>query len=199
MTVRRRDPRVDPLSLPPDEEGDPRKPRREAQAPILIEHLAVSTIIAERSHSEPPPGESLKPQVMSADPRLEMLDRRIANNDWTGIVSELGPLQDVGRLPPNLGLAAALAHHELASEGDQDAVAIGVRCTAALLGVPETSQTAGLIGRRLFRKNPVRLAERPAPPPRTSLVLVAAALVVGGTVGWLLSGGLAVVRALFGR
>jgi hypothetical protein len=68
---------------------------------------------------------------------------------------------------------------------------------AALLGVPETSRAAGLLGRRLFRKNPVRFREpEEAPPPRTSVLVVLVALVLGGLVGWLASGGWLVVRRL---
>jgi hypothetical protein len=189
MSVRRPDPRVDPLSIPPAAE------RGDADAPKDVERVAVSTIIAEKSRSEPPPDET-HGRVMSADARLDALERRMGDNDWGGIASELGSLEDAGRLPPNLGLAVALAHHELQTEGNQEAVAIGVRCMAALLGVPETSRTASLLGRRLFRKNPVRFRERQAPPARISLLIVAVTLVLGGSVGWLMSGGMGVVRRL---
>lgn len=211
MSERRPDPRVDPLSIPPAaERGDAAAPddrglgseqAREAPkagavaAPVIIERVAVSTIIAEKSRSEPPP-EDTHGRVMSADPRLDALERRMGDNDWGGIASELGSLEDAGRLPPNLGLAVALAHHELQTEGNQEAVAIGVRCMAALLGVPETSRTASLLGRRLFRKNPVRFRERPAPPARISVIIVLVTLLLGGGVGWLMSGGLSVVRRL---
>ena len=133
--------------------------------PIIMEQVAISTIIAEKSRTVPPTGEAARyAKVTIADPRLDALDRRIADTDWSGIVADLGSLEDAGRLPPALGLAVAVAHHEIEKEGNQDAVAIGVRCMAALLGVPETSRTAGLLGRRLFRKNPVRFREREAPP-----------------------------------
>jgi hypothetical protein len=227
MTVRRPDPRVDPLSIPPGKRGEHSEDRPEGSAseplagaseplagptdeekgraeprayaaPVIMEQVALSTIIAEKSRTEPPP-EDKHARVMSADTRLEALERRMADNDWGGIVSDLGSIEDAGRLPPNLGLAVALAHHELESEGNQDAVGIGVRCVAALLGVPENSRTAGIIGRRLFRKNPVRFREREAPPARVSVLIVVVTLVLGGTVGWLLSGGLAVVRRLLLR
>jgi hypothetical protein len=202
MTVRRPDPRVDPQSNPPGEHHEPddaAEPRDAAASappePVTVERVALSSIIAEHSVSAPPP-EDKHARVMSTDTRLDALERRMADNDWKGIASDLGSLEDAGRLPPNLGLAVALAHHELEGEGNQEAVAIGVRCMAALLGMPETSRTAGLLARRLFRKNPVRFRERKAPPPRVSLFIVAVTLVLGGTVGWLLSGGAGVVRRL---
>jgi hypothetical protein len=214
MSKRRPDPRVDPLSMPPasaetaeerdGQEGDAPAPVRVSApqgaptGPIIIEQVAISTIIAEKSRTVPPTGEAARyAKVTIADPRLDALDRRMADTDWPGIVADLGALEDAGRLPPALGLAVAVAHHEISKEGNQEAVAIGVRCMAALLGVPETSRAAGLLGRRLFRKNPVRFREpEEAPPPRTSVLVVLVALVLGGLVGWLASGGWLVVRRL---
>jgi len=179
-----RDPRADPLSGPQNM-AEPR-----------VERVVVSTVIAEKSHSLPPLEDARQPPVRSADPRIDALERRINVNDWSGIVVELGTLEAVGRLPPNLGLVAALAHHETNPDGNQEAVDIGVRCMAALLNVPETSRTASVVARRLFRKNPVSFRQRKAPPARTSVLIMLITLVLGGTVGWLLSGGWSVVRRL---
>ena len=219
MTERRRDPRVDPPSIPPDERplessADPkpnRDPRAEPEsvpplggdtpsskrkAEPIVERVAISAVVADKAPSTPPSDAPRQDPVVSADPRMEAVERRINDNDWKGIVSELGSLDEVGRLPPNLGLVAALAHHEADSAGNQEAVAVGIRCMAAILNVPENSRTAGVIARRLFRKFPVRFRERKAPPARVSVLIMVVTLVLAGTVGWLLSGGWGVVRSL---
>jgi hypothetical protein len=213
MSERRPDPRVDPLSIPPekrvreevdptsDERSDPMSnpPLRALVEPIIVEKVAISTIIAEKSRTEPPP-EDKAGRVVVTDPRLESLERKLAANDWNAIKAELGSLEEVGHLPPNLGLGVALAHHELAPEGSQEAIAVGVRCMGALLGVGESSPMAGLIGRRTFRKNFVRGTEKTPPPPaRISVPWIVLALVVGAAVGWLAGGGLAMVRGMAGH
>jgi hypothetical protein len=65
-----------------------------------------------------------------------------------------------------------------------------------LLGVAPDGSIAGVIARRLLRTNPVRFRDRKAPPARISILIVVVTLVLGGTVGWLLSGGWSVVRSL---
>lgn len=128
-------------------------------------------------------------KVTSRDPRYEPIEKLLDLNDWKKITDELGPMSDVGKLPPNLGLLAALAHNEAKKEGDPDAVATAIRCMAGLLGVAEDSPIARVLARRMLRKNPVKLSERKAPPAKTSLLIVLATLIGGGGVGFLASEG----------
>ena len=127
--------------------------------------------------------------VTSQDPRYEPLEKLLDANDWRKIAAQLGPMATIGKLPPNLGLVAALAHNENAKDGDPDAVVAAIRCMAALLGVAEESPIARVLARRMSRKNPVRIRDRRAPPARTSLLIVLATLLMGGGVGWLASSG----------
>jgi hypothetical protein len=127
--------------------------------------------------------------VTSRDPRYEPIEKLLDLNDWKTITSELGPMEDVGKLPPNLGLLAALAHNEATKDGDPDAVATAIRCMASVLGVAEDSPIARVLARRMLRKNPVKLSERKAPPAKTSVLIVLATLVGGGGIGWLASEG----------
>ena len=138
---------------------------------------------AETKPLAPPPARS----VTSQDPRYEPLEKLLDANDWKKIGVELGPMDKVGKLPPNLGLVAALAHNENAKNGDPEAVVTAIRCMAGLLGVAEDSPIARVLARRLLRKNPVRIRDRQAPQARTSLLIVVATLVMGGGVGWLAS------------
>jgi hypothetical protein len=135
------------------------------------------------------PVEKPAKKITSQDPRYEPLEKLLDRNDWKKIGDELGPMSDVGKLPPNLGLLAALAHNEVAKEGNPDAAAAAIRCMAGLLGVSDDSPIARVLARRMLRKNPVKLTERQAPPARTSFLIVLVTLVLGGGVGFVASAG----------
>ena len=128
-------------------------------------------------------------KITSRDPRYEPLEKLLDTNDWKKIAAEVGPMDDVGKLPPNLGLLAALAHNEVSKDGNPDAAAAAIRCMAGLLGVDEDSPIARVLARRMLRKNPVKLSERQAPPARTSFLIVVITLVLGGGVGFVASAG----------
>ncbi len=128
-------------------------------------------------------------KITSRDPRYEPLEKLLDTNDWKKIAAEVGPMDDVGKLPPNLGLLAALAHNEVAKDGNPDAAAAAIRCMAGLLGVDDDSPIARVLARRMLRKNPVKLSERQAPPARTSFLIVVITLVLGGGVGFVASAG----------
>jgi hypothetical protein len=152
-------------------------------------HVPAAVSIAVAEPSRPP-------QITSGDPRIPSLERRIDDNDWRGIATELGTLDEVGTLPPTLGLLSALAHHEASDERSHEAMMASVRCVAALMSLPDDSKIAGVIARRLLRKNPVRFRDRRAPTARASIAIMVVTLLLGGTAGWLLSGGWTVVHAL---
>lgn len=192
------DPRADPISTPPDAAED-----------FSVDRVAVPKVakgsagVAKSSSGEDersPDDESSSPvessvvavaesksQITSQDPRYEPLEKLLDLNDWKQIASELGPLDGLGQLPPNLGLLAALAHNESATGGDHEAAGVAIRCMAGLLGVADDSPIARVLARRMLRKNPVRLSERKAPPAKTSLLIVLVTLIVGSGVGWLAS------------
>lgn len=182
----RPDPRAEPESLPPD--GGAR-----ATPDHSVERVVVSKIDAkesgsdarievegERDKSEPKP-------ITSEDPRVVELEPLVERNDWKQVASMLGGLDDAGKLPPNLGLVAAVAHNEVEKDGSAEARKLAVRCMASLLGIPAESELARVVARRLLRKNPVSFRQRPAPPAKTSAFIVVVVLVVGGALGWFLS------------
>lgn len=179
------DPRADPDSELSTKEGD-----------FSVDRVDVGNIgpaspsSVEQAAEASDTGEGPKPvrKITSQDPRYEPLEKLLDKNDWKQICDDLGPMESVGKLPPNLGLVAALASHEMSKDGDQAAVAIAIRCMAGVLGVAEDSPIARVLARRLLRKNPVRFSERKAPPARTSFLIVLLALIVGGGVGLLAAG-----------
>lgn len=178
-------------SLPPAAQESPASsPRFDSRADPSSERPAEPRL--------PTPEPAPLPRVSSAppkgEPRLLPLDRMINDNDWRAVSKELGPLSEAGNLPPNLALLAAIAHRETSEQEGQEAIAVGVRAMGKLLGVPGDGAIAGVVARRLLRTNPVRFRDRKAPPARISILIVVLTLVLGGTVGWLLSGGWSVVR-----
>jgi hypothetical protein len=185
------DPRTDPLSHPPAKNDDFSVDR------VRLSKSTSTPKIAVKDEPELPAapsaltGESVprakSSAVTSVDPRHEIVEKLLDANDWRGLSKELGPLEEVGKLPPNLGILAALAHNETIPAGHPDAVATVLRCMAAILDVSEDSPIARILARRILRKNPVRLRDRKAPPARVSLLIVGITLAVGGGVGWLVS------------
>ncbi len=160
----RPDPRVDPDSLPP----------APASLPIA---------------SVPPPA-PLAPRASIAvgpDPRIAKIEPLVARNDWKLVADMLGPIEDASKLPPNLGLVSALAHNELAKDGNAEARAIGIRSMAAVLGMQAESEIVRVVTRRLLRKNPIAFRQRAAPPAKTSFFIIVVVLILGSATGWFLS------------
>lgn len=200
------DPRAEADSFPPTDDFSvdrvavpktaKRSSIREESASEKEQAVAAESSVVAVADAEKVADSSAKPKVdvahgkvTSQDPRYEPIEKLLDRNDWKKITDELGPMSDVGKLPPNLGLLAALAHNETKKDGDPDAVATAIRCMAGLLGVADDSPIARVLARRMLRKNPVKLSERKAPPARTSMLIVLATLVGGGGIGWLASEG----------
>jgi len=191
------DPRADPVSLPPlADEGSSTEDEKGPKEDFSVDRVVVSKAAAKvPASADAPEPEALSSAVVptnakkitSQDPRYEAIEKLFDLNDWNKIRDELGAMGDVGKLPPNLGLVAAVAHNEAAKDGDPESIAIAIRCMAGLLGVAEDSPVARVLARRILRKNPVKLRDRQAPAARTSLMIVLLTLVLGGGVGWLAS------------
>ncbi len=171
----RPDPRAEPDSVPPDQAADSH-----------VERVVVPAITAEPSKDDDPSGVV---KITSIDPRITAIEPLVERNDWKGVADELGALEDVGKLPPNLGLIAAIAHNELAKDGSTEARTVANRCMAGILGLPIESELVRVLSRRLLRKNAVRLRERPAPPARVSAFIILATIVIGGALGWFFATG----------
>jgi hypothetical protein len=163
----------------------------ESTAPNVPSSPIADLLAEEISHApKTPPPEPLhaKTTITSIDPRLEDAMKSVETGDWLAIAKQLGPLDKAGGLPPTLGLLCALAHHETDDpELGQAANEVAIRCMASLFGIPGDSPIPLVLAKRLLRKNPVAWRARPAPPAKTSFLIVAATLVIGSAIGWLLS------------
>lgn len=173
----------------PDPRAEPESDSETSTPQVSVERVVVSKIDAKGD--EVPEEVALSSErsvtVKSADPRVEEIEPLVERNDWKAIAEKLGPVEDAGKLPPNLGLVAALAHNEMAKDGSLEARNVAVRSMGALLGLPAENELARVLARRLLRKNPTGFRQRPAPPARTSFVIVLVVLVLGGALGWFLS------------
>jgi hypothetical protein len=168
----RPDPRAEPESLPPLE-----PPPAESQTVAKADAVAISSVTA-----SPKPTPTITP-----DPRVAQIEPLVARNDWKLVAGVLGPIEDAEKLPPNLGLVAAVAHNELAPEGNADARKVANRSMAALLGMAPDSEVVQVVTGRLLRKNPIAFRKRPAPPAKTSMLIVFAVLMLGSAAGWFLA------------
>jgi hypothetical protein len=121
------------------------------------------------------------------DPRLLKYEPLVERTAWEQLQGELSREAE---LSPVLELLHIIARREtLPNNEGQSAVQLSqeaIATLARLLGVPETSPTALLLGKRLLRKNPGWARERsPGTGLSTSMVLMGIA--VGAGIGWLLT------------
>jgi hypothetical protein len=125
--------------------------------------------------------------VTSVDPRLERIERTIDEGDWQGVRGMLGSIEDAGRLPPTLGLIAAVAHSETAGEeGAPGASELAIRCMASLFAVGNDSPIGRVLAKRLLRKNPRGTAPSSAPRAGSYATIVFVVLAAVAIFGWLL-------------
>ena len=140
---------------------------------------------SQRTPHETPPSSS------EVDPRVAAVDQMLTSGDWPALCELLGPPQHAQDLPPMLGLVYATARREVADEAsDTDSNLLALRCMAELLGVSTDSVTALQLSKRLLRVvTKVMWREAPAPPTKTSTIIILATLAIGALVGYLLGPG----------
>jgi hypothetical protein len=126
-------------------------------------------------------------KITNSDPRFAELEPLLETNDWKEVAKKLGELDEAGKLPPNLGLIAAIAHNETSDATGAESRKLAVRCMAGLVGLPADNEIVRILARRMLRKNVVRLREQPAPAARWSAVIIVVVLALGGALGWFLS------------
>ena len=128
--------------------------------------------------------------MTSADPRLEQVEPIIDEGNWPTVREKLGSLADSGRLPPTLGLIAAVAHTELAGEeGCPEASDLAIRCMSGLFGIENDSAIGRVLAKRLLRRNQRPAPVRPSLPAATAFILMAVFLAAGLVGGYLIGSG----------
>jgi hypothetical protein len=171
---RRVEPEATPLAPPPKNQASEVAAPRTSRRPV---------------ESKRPPGAD-RTSVTSVDPRLERIEPTIDEGNWQGVRTMLGSIEDAGRLPPTLGLIAAIAHSETAGEhGSPGASELAIRCMASMFAVGNDSPIGRVLAKRLLRKNPRTSPQQSAPHTRGSVAIVFIVLAAVGFVGWLIATG----------
>jgi hypothetical protein len=216
-TSSRRDPRVDPDSVPAmravKEEGDrkpkavareevaPRAARRDPRAesdsvPAMravsgkdapAEEVAVE-VDAGGDRASAPEAKAVEERPAPSDPRLAELEPLFDRTAWKEIEGKLGPPDEAGKLSPALALVYALARREAAGdEAARGATELAIQSMAALIGVPPGSPIALVLAKRLLRQNPASWRTRPAPPAKLSVAIILIGIAIGVAAGSFLS------------
>jgi len=187
--------RVEPETTPhPRDEADPLTSSSVRKSRVLPPQGKATEDAPVRGASSPPVesrrGQADRTSVTSVDPRLERIERTIDEGDWQGVRGMLGSIEDAGRLPPTLGLIAAVAHSETAGEeGAPGASELAIRCMASLFAVGNDSPIGRVLAKRLLRKNPRTPVQQSAPQTRVSVAIVFVVLAAVSVIGWLVATG----------
>lgn len=128
--------------------------------------------------------------VTNLDPRLEQIEPIIDEGNWRTVRQKLGSLEETGRLPPTLGLIAAVAHTEIAGdEGCPEASDLAIRCMTGVFGIRADSAIGRVLAKRLLRRNQRAAPLRATVPAATAFVLFAVFLALGLVGGYLIGSG----------
>jgi hypothetical protein len=130
----------------------------------------------------PAPGEAPSLETFTQD--LAEVEPLLAAGNWDAVIEALSQRDT---LPPPLALLYAVALNERGGKGDPHGLAI--RAAAALLCVPDTSETALVVAKRLLRTNPIAWQKRSAPSAGLSIFIVLTVATVGALVGFLVGPG----------
>jgi hypothetical protein len=133
--------------------------------------------------------------VTNLDPRLEQIEPIIDEGNWHTVGKQLGSIEETGRLPPTLGLIAAVAHTEIAGEaGCPEASDLAIRCMTGVFGIQSDSAIGRVLAKRLLRRNQRAAPVRASVPAALAFVLFAVFLAVGLVGGYLIGTGIVRVR-----
>ncbi len=128
----------------------------------------------------------------AADITMATIEGLVSQNQWGKVCALLGAPEHQGRLPVGMAFIYAVALNELRVPGGQvdqrapDIEKIMRRCLGVMLGADTKGPLAQIIAKRLMRRS---WRSTPAPPTRTSVLLIIAALMLGSFIGFLIGPG----------
>ena len=123
---------------------------------------------------------------------MATIEGLVSQNQWGKVCTLLGAPENQGRLPVGMAFIYAVALNELRVPGGlvdkraPDIEKIMLRCLGVMLGADPKGPLAQIIAKRLMRRS---WRATPAPPTRTSVLLIIAALMVGSFIGFLIGPG----------
>lgn len=140
----------------------------------------------------PSPTQSRMPPSPASTLAMATIEDLVSQNQWTKVCELLGAPENHGRLPVGMAFIYAMALNELRVPGSPvdkrapDIEKIMLRCVGVMLGTESKGPLAQIIAKRLMRRG---LRATPAPPARTSVLIILAALTVGSFIGFLVGPG----------
>lgn len=140
----------------------------------------------------PAPTLSRMPPSPASTITMETIENLVSQNQWTKVCELLGAPENHGKLPVGMAFIYAVALNELRVPGSvvdkraPDIEKIMLRCLSVMLGADASGPLTQIIAKRLMRRN---WRSTPAPPTRTSVLLIIAALMLGSFIGFLLGPG----------
>ncbi len=182
-------------TLPPPDAGlaevvepDPTVP------PPPMDEEPVPAVHTGPRHTAPPPGEKVTTtrDRVGALPSMTAVAALAGQNQWQKVCEVLGSPEHHGRLPAPMAFVYALALNELRVPGSAvdrqapDIEGVTRASVAAMLDADPASDLVRIVTRRLLKRSWTRA---PAPPRRTSILLVVAAVMLGTFIGFLIGPG----------
>lgn len=170
------------VSIPPPRRSSPRPP-----PPVEALQREVMPSNLPPAFSLPPTPESQREGVGALDPSA--LDAMVTAQQWSRLSELLGAPERVASLTPGQRFLLAMAQKEVESGGGpaaQHADRAAIDALAVFLGMSASATLPGIVARRALRRN---WRAAPAPPARTSILLIIMAIVVGGFIGFMLGPG----------
>lgn len=140
----------------------------------------------------PAPTHSRMPPSPASTLTMETIENLVSQNQWTKVCELLGAPENQGKLPVGMAFIYAVALNELRVPGGMvdkrapDIEKIMLRCLSVMLGADPSGPLTQIITKRLMRRS---WRSTPAPPTRTSVLLIIAALMLGSFIGFLLGPG----------
>lgn len=140
----------------------------------------------------PAPSPSREPPSPASAISMATIEGLVSQNQWTKVCELLGAPENHGKLPVGMAFIYAVALNELRVPGgtvDQrapDIERIMLRCLSVMLGADVKGPLPRIIAKRLMRRS---WRATPAPPTRTSVLLIIAALMAGSFIGFLIGPG----------
>jgi hypothetical protein len=140
----------------------------------------------------PAPTHSRLPPSPASTLTMQTIENLVSQNQWTKVCEILGAPENQGKLPVGMAFIYAVALNELRVPGGMvdkrapDIEKIMLRCLSVMLGADPSGPLTQIITKRLMRRS---WRSTPAPPTRTSVLLIIAALMLGSFIGFLLGPG----------
>lgn len=172
------------VSISPRPSPRPPAPDEALQREVMPSNLPPAFSLPPASMA-PPSGHVVPP--LALDPAT--LDALVVAQQWGRLAELLGAPEHAASLTAGQRFLLALAQKEVESSGGAPAPhadRAAIDALSVFLGMSASATLPGIVARRALRRS---WRAAPAPPARTSILLIVMAIVVGGFIGFMLGPG----------